>query len=96
MVCLRNISVDTLHKGDNEDNNSSNNNNNNNFLICFNWLLMVFSPQKSKHVGNNKNDVNVSAPHNLYFPFAEYFTSTPNFLWAFLAKRTLTLTLLQF
>jgi hypothetical protein len=29
MVCLRNISVDTLHKGDTEDNN---NNNNNKFL----------------------------------------------------------------
>jgi len=38
MVCLRNISVDTLHKGDAEDdddddddgNNNNNNNNNNN------------------------------------------------------------------
>jgi len=28
MVCLRNISVDTLHKGDTEDNNNNNNNNN--------------------------------------------------------------------
>jgi hypothetical protein len=25
MVCLRNISVDTLHKGDTEDNNNINN-----------------------------------------------------------------------
>jgi hypothetical protein len=25
MVCLRNISVDTLHKGDTEDNNNNNN-----------------------------------------------------------------------
>jgi hypothetical protein len=32
MVCLRNISVDTLHKGDTEDNNNNNNNNNNNML----------------------------------------------------------------
>jgi len=36
MVCLRNISVDTLHKGDTEDdddgNNNNNNNNNNNVL----------------------------------------------------------------
>jgi hypothetical protein len=48
MVCLRNISVDTLHKGDTEyddnndddddyddddnDNNNNNNNNNNNIL----------------------------------------------------------------
>jgi hypothetical protein len=36
MVCVRNISVDTLHKGDTEDddddndNNNDNNNNNNN------------------------------------------------------------------
>jgi hypothetical protein len=28
MVCLRNISVDTLHKEDTEDNNNNNNNNN--------------------------------------------------------------------
>jgi len=27
MVCIRNISVDTLHEGDTEDNNNSNNNN---------------------------------------------------------------------
>jgi len=29
MVCLRDISLDTLHKGDTEDNNNNNNNNNN-------------------------------------------------------------------
>jgi hypothetical protein len=28
MVCLRNICVDTLHKGDTDDNNNNNNNNN--------------------------------------------------------------------
>jgi hypothetical protein len=28
MVCLRNISVDTLHKGDIEDDDNNNNNNN--------------------------------------------------------------------
>jgi hypothetical protein len=35
MVCLRNISVDTLHKGDtdDDDNNNDNNNNNNNSPI---------------------------------------------------------------
>ena len=32
MVCLRNITVNTLHKGDREDNNNNNNNNNNNKL----------------------------------------------------------------
>jgi hypothetical protein len=30
MVCLRNISVDILHKGDTEDDDDDNNNNNNN------------------------------------------------------------------
>jgi hypothetical protein len=33
MVCLRNISVDTPHKGDTEDDNN-NKNNNNNILKC--------------------------------------------------------------
>jgi hypothetical protein len=32
MFCLRNISVDTLHKGDTEDDDDNNNNNNNNNL----------------------------------------------------------------
>jgi hypothetical protein len=32
MVCLRNINVDTLNKGDTEDNNNNNNNNNNNII----------------------------------------------------------------
>jgi len=30
MVCLRNVSVDTLHKGDTEDDDDDDNNNNNN------------------------------------------------------------------
>ena len=30
MVCLRNICINTLHKGDNDDDNDNNNNNNNN------------------------------------------------------------------
>jgi len=30
MVCLRNIRIDTLHKGDTEGNNNNNNNINNN------------------------------------------------------------------
>jgi hypothetical protein len=32
MVCLRNISVDTLHKGDTEDNDDDDNNNNNKII----------------------------------------------------------------
>ena len=30
MVCLRNMCVDTLHKGDNDDDDDNDNNNNNN------------------------------------------------------------------
>jgi hypothetical protein len=30
MVCLGNVCVDTLHKGDNDDDDNDNNNNNNN------------------------------------------------------------------
>ena len=30
MVCLRNICINTLHKGDNDDHDDDNNNNNNN------------------------------------------------------------------
>ena len=39
MVCLRNISVDTQHKGDTEDDNNNNNNNNNNNTI----QLLIFN-----------------------------------------------------
>jgi hypothetical protein len=35
MVCLRNISVDTLHKGDTEDDDDNNNNNNNNIIALY-------------------------------------------------------------
>jgi hypothetical protein len=34
MVCLRNISVDTLHKGHTEDDDDDNNNNNNNNIAA--------------------------------------------------------------
>jgi hypothetical protein len=44
MVCLRNISVDTLHKGDTEDDDDDNDNNNNNnpFVSTF-YILPVQS-----------------------------------------------------
>jgi hypothetical protein len=42
MVCLRNISVDTLHKGDTEDDNNNNHNNNNN-----NNIIVIISPSDS-------------------------------------------------
>jgi hypothetical protein len=37
MVCLRNICINTLHKGDNDDDN--NNNNNNNELMQLLWCV---------------------------------------------------------
>jgi len=56
MVCLRNISVDTLHKGDTEDDddddNNNNNNNNNNIFNCkwaviwWQWLLCMYINMK--------------------------------------------------
>jgi hypothetical protein len=41
MVCLKSISVDTLHTGDTEDNNNNNNNNNNNVLITTEWCKLT-------------------------------------------------------
>jgi hypothetical protein len=43
MVCLRNISVDTLHKGDTEDdddNDDDDDNNNNKFMILSLYMFM--------------------------------------------------------
>ena len=35
MVCLGNVCMDTLHKGDNDDDDDDNNNNNNDiFYVC--------------------------------------------------------------
>jgi len=52
MVCLRNISINTLHKGDDDDDD----NNNNNFYHVFNWkppakiaFLQLF-PKPKGHV----------------------------------------------
>ena len=33
IVCLRNMSINTLHKGDDDDDDDDNNNNNNNNII---------------------------------------------------------------
>jgi hypothetical protein len=41
MVCLRNISVDTLHKGDTDDDDNNNNNNNNNNMQGFPFDMSV-------------------------------------------------------
>jgi hypothetical protein len=39
MVYPRNISVDTLYKGDTEDNNNNNNNNTLNFRFHTKWVI---------------------------------------------------------
>jgi hypothetical protein len=41
MVCLRNISVDTLHKGDTEDDDDDDDDDNNNNSIMINILLIL-------------------------------------------------------
>jgi len=43
MVCLRNISVDTLHKGDTEEDDDNNNNNNNNIIIKYMIKVFIYS-----------------------------------------------------
>ena len=48
MVCLRNISVDTLHEGDieddDDDNNNNNNNNNNRYTMESTQELAIYAP----------------------------------------------------
>jgi hypothetical protein len=71
-VFLRNISVDTLHKGDTEDgddDNNSNNNNNNN-KVQFQFLLLTYRVNsqmadyiniiiyRNKLTQGNKQDIN--------------------------------------
>jgi hypothetical protein len=43
IVCLRNISINTLHKGDDDDDNDDNNNNKNNTIReIFNQKLLIY------------------------------------------------------
>jgi hypothetical protein len=44
MVCLRNISVDTLHKGDTEDDDDDDDNNNNNIFVMSGTRLGLTKP----------------------------------------------------
>ena len=49
MVCLRNMSVDILHKGDTEDNNDDDdNNNNNNNNVTANRPDIIIKNKKEK------------------------------------------------
>jgi hypothetical protein len=45
MVCLRNVSVDTLHKRDTEDDNNNNNNNNNNLSSSYTSQYTLGNPK---------------------------------------------------
>jgi hypothetical protein len=51
MVCLSNISVDPLHKGDTEDNNNNNNNLRSNKKAAF--LLVLLG--SNKHINKEIN-----------------------------------------
>jgi len=71
MVCLRNISVDTLHKGDTEDdddddddnnNNINNNNNNNNSHDTVKYL--IYSTQISE-ISSNRPQPSLSRPFRI-------------------------------
>ena len=44
MVCLRNICINTLHKGDNDDDDDDDNNNNNNNLLVL--VLRIILPYR--------------------------------------------------
>jgi hypothetical protein len=44
MVCLRNISVDTLHKGDTDDDDDNNNNNNNKWYSTHTGIFHSHNP----------------------------------------------------
>jgi hypothetical protein len=68
MVCLRNISVDTLYKGDTEDsnnnnNNINNNNNNNNNKIRHTWNVKAkLMPVIKGANGNTRSNGKQSTP----------------------------------
>ena len=70
MVCLRNISVDTLHKGDAKDNNNNNNNNNNSASNCipppprFFSLSLIISLSVRKFVLNGVIDDSKKVENN--------------------------------
>jgi len=46
MVCLRNICINTLHKGDDDDDNNNNNNNNKLLMGCHLVALVIMHVHK--------------------------------------------------
>ena len=47
IVCFRNISINTLHKGEKDDDDKNNNNNNNN--STYEYICLWFVPYKILH-----------------------------------------------
>jgi len=82
MVCLRNISVDTLHKGDTEedddddddDNNSNNNNNNNNNLKYKDLTIEI---QRMWNVKTKVIPVIIGATGTISKSFRKYVSNIP-------------------
>ena len=62
MVCLRNICINTLHKGDDDDDDddddNDNNNNNNNNNVTFHIVLF---PQQVGHANRQYAEANISS-----------------------------------
>jgi len=77
MVCLRNISVDTLHKGDTEDDDdddddddNNNNNNNNNLPILKKQITQI---HQEDIIATPKFSSNHNAPKTTTALFISYF-----------------------
>ena len=62
IVCLRNISIYTLHKGDDNDDDDDNNNNNNNNIDDEITMLTDFRALTEVHYYNNV----LRHKHNIY------------------------------
>jgi len=73
MVCLRNISVDTLHKGDTEDDDDDDNNNNNNNN---NLITIEFRVYEMMHMAKQANCVKYFAKNII----RKFTVNTPAYL----------------
>jgi len=62
IICLRNVSINTLHKGDDDDDNNNNNNNNN---------------DDDDGDNNNNNNNNIQRNANLFFSFMTWILIIP-------------------
>ena len=59
MVCLRNICINTLHKGDKDDDDDNNNNNNNNNVIISYFLFFKLPRMENSHVLHIKKYIKI-------------------------------------